>query len=388
LKNKDKIRNTIINLLLDETETTRTELVDYLEIRPATLFEIVNSLKEEGILFEPERKGKKTGRKASKICLNPEFGYYLGIDFEMEHTIGVLLNACGEIVFKKEISSNRGKDIDAGMKEIKEVCNAVIDFLGSKIKLLKGVGFADAGVVDVDNKKAVKAINIKGWENIDLGKIFQDLLDCSCTAYPGPSSRAFMEYHNREGEEKGSLFHMELSCGVGGGFIKEDKVFLGDSYSSMEVGHIVIKENGTLCQCGNKGCLETIAGADGIKRSVDEIIKSGVSTLLCEQPFSIPYFVECVKRNDKAASALAMEICENIGIALASVVSIINPSIIVFSGPLSGLGEFLTTSVMRILSLRCFPSAVDKVRLVTSNLPKESTAAGAGLLMRQKDLLG
>lgn len=384
---KYAIKDTIIKTILKHGHITRTELVAQQDIRPATLFEIINKLKSDGIIDEPERKTIKTGRKASKICLNPDFACYLGIDFEMEHTIGVLIDGSGNTIMKKIVSSPAGKDKKRGLDEIKCICKDAESFLGKDINLLKGVGFSDAGVVDVDNATLIKAVNVDGWENINMKKIFQETMNIDCVAYPGASARAFMEYSEFSRENNGSLFHIELGYGVGGGYVKNDSVFIGDSYSGMEVGHIVINENGTLCQCGNKGCLETIAGAEGIKKSIEKIIESGVPTLLAKEDFSIEYFVDCVRKNDKAACALAMNICECIGIALASVVSILNPAAIVFSGPLSKLDDILISTVKNILSLRCFPSAMDKSKIYVSNLPKEATATGAAYLMRRKYLL-
>ena len=387
MTNKNKIRNALIKLLLQKGDTTRPELVDYLQIRPGTLFEAINTLKTQGILSEPDRKGKKTGRKASRICLNKDHGYYVGLDVEREHTIAVLIDTQGAVCAHEAIASAPEKDAARSMEEIHTALSRIKREAPEAWRKLLGIGFADPGLVDVDRGMALGAVNIPEWKDLDLRTTFHKEYGVDSVIYPASSARAYREYILAGLPADQSLFHVELGIGIGGGFIKNGQPFIGDTYCAMEVGHVVVDSNGAMCQCGNRGCLETLAGENGIKQKVAEIIRSGVQTALAEQDFSVPFFVQCVERNDKAACAAAVEVCEHIGFAMASVVSLLNPGTILFSGPLAQLGEFLTSSVRRILSLRCFPVALDGIQIAVSKLGREDTALGGALLMRQRGLL-
>ena len=129
-------------------------------------------------------------------------------------------------------------------------------------------------------------------------------------------------------EQPASIFRLNTGTGIGGGFIKDGNLFVGDSYRGMEIGHLMIQPDGPLCQCGNRGCLEAIAGESGIRRRVEELIANGVSTELKNGPFSIGRFCELAK-SDKAARMLAHDISAKISSALCTVVALLNPAAII-----------------------------------------------------------
>ena len=90
---------------------------------------------------------------------------------------------------------------------------------------------------------------------------------------------------------------------------------------------------------------------------------------------------------DKLANIIATEVCESIGTALATVVTLLNPTCIVLRGELTGLGDFLISTIRRVLSASCFPQALENLRIELSTLEPDAVARGAALLMRDQILL-
>lgn len=379
------VREKIIELLIEKEQVTRPFLTEYLNMRPATLLEIVDSLKNDGLILEPERKGKKTGRRASPICLNKDYAYFLGIDFQVKYTACVAIDFQGNVVSKAFVESSGKKDIESGKREILDAVSEIKAQLGDKWKNIAGAGFADPGLVDIKKGVSLKAVNIPGWEDFDTGKWLSENYGADSVVYPANLARTFMECLERP-DSAGSLFHLEVDAGIGAGFIKDGKLFIGDSFCGMELGHVVIDPSGPLCQCGNRGCLEAIAGEIGIRKKVLELSQNGVLTELLDGDFSLKKLVDCVNAGDKAACALAHDVCEKIGLGLAAIVALLNPSTIVVSGVLSGLGDLLVGAVKRMLALHCFPSALQVLEIEISSLGEYSTATGAALLMRKKVL--
>ncbi len=383
---RDIIRKQIIARLLATESVTRPELVDELELRPATLYEIIDQMKEDGLLAEPERRGKKTGRKASPLCFDPDYAWVAGIDFQAGYTNGVLIDLQGHIRAKTEIQSPGNKDAASGKKEIFQAIDNLKRHAGDSWRRVKGLAFADPGLVDIENGISLKAVNIPGWECIPAEKWLEDAWKVPAKIFPSTLTRTYMEYHELLPEPPPSLFHMELDIGIGGGFIKNGELFVGDTGCGMEVGHLVVCPDGPLCQCGNRGCLEAMAGEAGIRKKVTEMVSSGVQTELSSSNFSIPAFISCVNRNDKAACSLAYELCEYIGLGLSSIVTILNPSEIILSGKLARLDHFIIEAVKRTMSMHCFPSALENLNIRFTSLDKTATATGAALLYRKQFL--
>ena len=379
----DNLRSVILKMILQDREITRPELVESTGARAASIFDAVDSLKQEGILCEPDRTGKRTGRRAPRLKLNPDYGWTVGIDFQVRKTIGMIVDTAGEIRMSEEFPALERGSLTACRNEIRAVLQKLREQAGTEWGRVKGIGFADPGLVDVQQGLSIRAVNVPGWENARTGEWLTREYRVPAGVWPEGMVKTFMEYQVRGREIHGSLFHLGLDDGIGGGFIKDGECFIGDTNQAMEIGHIVIDPAGPLCQCGNRGCLEALAGENGIRRKIHEAISSGVDTVLNLEQFNLRYFTECAKY-DKAAHIIASEISDSIGRALAVAVALLNPSMVVLSGELTGLGDLLLESIHRVLSLSCFSGAVHNLKLEFSKLGKPDTARGAALLMRNR----
>lgn len=380
---KSDLRSEILDILLQNGGATRPELVETTGIRAASVFEAVDALKREGILCEPGRTGKRTGRKAPHLQLNPEYFWTVGIDFQVSRTIGTVVNLAGEICCSAELPALERDSLTACRNEIREILRLLREKTGDGWSKIRGIGFADPGLVDVRQGLSIRAVNVPGWENTRTGEWLVRENGVESGVWPEGMVKTFMEYQIRGSGMHGSLFHLGMDGGIGGGFIKDRECFIGDTNLAMEIGHIVIAPDGPLCQCGNRGCLEAIAGETGIRRRIHEAISSGVDTILNLNQFSLKHFTECA-RQDKTARIIASEVSDSIGRALAVVVALLNPSLIVLSGELTGLDDLLLESIRRVLNLSCFSGAVRDLKLEFSRLEKNDTARGAAILMRNR----
>ncbi|MFA6478006.1 MAG: ROK family protein [Victivallaceae bacterium] len=366
---------------------TRTDFVRQTGIRPATVFEVVDELKQDGIISELERKGKKTGRVSPAITFNMDYLWLLGIDFQFKKTIGVITDLNGKVIASAEAPGLSRKGLEDCRNEIRTVVTALKNQVGVDWKIVAGAGFSDPGIVDIEHGISLKAVNLQGWENFNSGTWLREMTGLRhALILPETIVGTYMEYYSRFPQPPESLFHMEMGTGIGGGFVKDGTLFIGGNSRGMEIGHIVIMPEGPLCRCGNRGCLEAIAGEAGLKRRVAELINNGVNTALKTENFTIAAFCELAGR-DKAARMLAYDISSKISNALATVVTLLNPSMIVLSGELAGLGNILTDTIKRELPLRCMPGAADNLAIEISALDEYATARGAALMLREKILL-
>lgn len=332
---KSDLRAEIIDKMLLFSSITRPELVRLTGTRAATVFEVVDELKKEGILNEPERHGKKTGRKAPALTFHPDCFWCAGIDFQVRKTIGAVTDMTGTV--QATADSPRGSELVERLPE-RDPRNPPppAGTARREMESRQRNRFCRSGLVDIEKGISIRAVNVPGWENAQTGKWLETENGVKARLWPECMVKTYMEYLSRLRREEPpkSLFHMGMDDGIGGGFIKDGRCFTGDSNQGMEIGHIIIAPNGPLCQCGNRGCLEAIAGETGIRRKIREALNSGVDTELSLDEFSLAKFVECAKY-DKAAKIIANEVCDSIGTALAVAVALLNPSMIVLSGELT-----------------------------------------------------
>lgn len=384
---KDDIKQALLKELCSKRQLTRLEFIKARGIRAATVFAAVDELKRAGLIYEPERKGAKTGRKSPFLQLNPGYANFVGLELQPNKLTGLVIDAGGEIITQAVLSLDNTPDA----RKLTLAMDQILLRLKSQSNCdwgeIKAIGFADPGLVDIKNKISLRAVNVPGWENIETGRILRQMTACQeSLVVPETVARTFAEYYARCPESPQSIFQMGLDAGIGGGFIKNGELFIGDNHRGMEIGHVVIVPDGPLCQCGNRGCLEAVAGEAGIKRKICELIINGVDTELSLDNFSLAAFVAAAKR-DRAAMVLANELCESISLALATVIALLNPSIIVLSGELTNLGSVLTDTIKRILRTHCFPGALEKLSLEISTLDEYATARAVALMCRNQVIL-
>jgi predicted NBD/HSP70 family sugar kinase len=384
MSRKEYIKAELLKELCFKSQLTRLEFIKSRGIRAATVFAAVDELKNAGLVCEPERKGEKTGRKSPLLKLNPACGCFAGLELQAHRLTGVMIDGGGKIVTKAVLSFDDNSDLRKLTLAVDQLLLRLKTQSGSDWNKLRGIGFADPGLVDIQNKISLRAVNLPGWENVETGRILRQMTACSETlVVPETVARTFAEYYSRCPKSPKSLFQMSLDAGIGGGFIKNGELFIGDSYRGMEIGHIVISPNGPLCQCGNRGCLEAVAGEFGIKRKINELIVNGVDTELSIEDFSLAAFVRAAGR-DRAAMALANEVCESISLGLATVIALLNPSTIVLSGELTKLGNVLMNTIKRILGTHCFQGAVENLSLEISTLDEYAAATAAAVMCRNQ----
>ena len=382
MSRREHLQKIILRRLLFYGRTTRPELVAMTGCRAATVFEAIDALKSSGMVVEPERRGKKTGRRAPELECSRSCAYFLGLELQPEGIVGVVTDSCGDIVEQCE-KRFAAPNADEARSGIKNCVSSLRQRVGDQWELVRGVGFADPGLADIERGVSIRAVNLPGWENFDTGEWLANLCQVPAGVWPGEMVKTRMEYLTRLPDAPESLFHLGTNGGIGGGFIKGGKLFVGSSCQGMEIGHLVVDREGPLCSCGNRGCLEAVAGKTGIENSVRQALKSGVDTELEAENFSIRRFVECSRR-DKTARIIAEKIAGHIGEALASAVTLLNPAMIVISGELANLGDLLLDAVRRTLELNCFAGAVRKLKLELSILEPGDTARGAAMMMRDR----
>ena len=383
----NQLERVILELLLAESQITRKRILEASPTRPATLLAVVSDMARRGILHEPQRTGRNTGSRASLIELNPRSGLFIGLELDLNATTGVCVDAQGKILFQERLTAEVPLDRSAAQEQVAAVIEKLRHQLGADWALVRGLGFADPGLVDTRRGVSLKAVNLAGWEQLPTGDWLAKLSGLPVQVVGAPFARAYAEYVNMGAQRPRSLVHVQLDEGIGAGLIEDGRLYLGASGCAMEIGHVVVQESGPLCRCGNRGCLEVVAGIVGIRHRLAEMARQRVISPLTREPFSIALWQECLRKGDKVAGNLNAEVGQSVGQAVASLTCILNPDIIIFSGSLTGLGASLIEQIRQVLSQHCLPQALEHLDLRVSTLGETGTAWGGALFARRQALL-
>lgn len=253
---------------------------------------------------------------------------------------------------------------------------------GKKVTHL-GVGVAG----DIDSAQGVVRVSPNlGWKRVPLRKLIQKHIRCQVTVENDANAAAWGLYQTQAPKYVKNVIVMTLGTGVGGGIILDGKLFRGSTGSAGEVGHINIDENGPLCNCGNRGCLETYVGGPHIMRKVRAALGKGRRSLLQNifqnnpddlTPFAV---AQAAHRGDAFAKSVWNEVGHALGVAVGDLVYVLNPEMIYFTGGVAQAQELILKPLWRTLSQRAFKTPIGAVKIKVASEASQIGVIGASLL--------
>jgi glucokinase len=315
----------------------------------------------------------------------------IGVDLGGTTTKMALIHHDGEIFHKWEIPtdvSNNGNNI---LDDIAKSIEEKLTYFKTSKESVKGIGMGAPGPVNLETGVIYEAVNL-GWkDNYPLAEKLGSLTGLPVVVDNDANCAAIGEMWMGAGLGSKNLVCVTLGTGVGGGVIVNGDIVHGIKGAAGEIGHITVKpENGYLCNCGNTGCLETIASATGIVRAaVDKMKETKASSVLNDVidekgGVSSKLIFDSARDGDSLAKEIIDEITSYLGLALANVGNVLNPEYIVIGGGVSAAGEILLKPLQYHFEKFAFTTVAKSTKLVLATLGNDAGVIGAAWLVKNK----
>lgn len=360
---------------------SRVEVARRLGLSRAAVTTIVNDLMECEIINETERVNSHNGRPPIVLEVNPNRGYVVGIDFGATHLSLLLADLSTRIL--KEI------EVKLDIKQGPEFCLAEADRqmrdmlansgLTFKDVLAFGTGFpgpvvAEAGIV-------LSPPIMPGWDRYPIREMLEKQWETPVSVNNDAELGALGEWAAGAGRGERNLAYIKVGTGIGAGLLLDGQIYRGVTGSAGEIGHLTIEENGPLCSCGNHGCLEALAGGHAIALQAQEAVKAGARTQLSNiQPVESITAREvsaAARRGDLLAQQILRQAGERIGVAIAGLVNLFNPGMVIMGGGVAQSGDILLEPIRQAVEKRSLPASTRVVRITTAMLGRRSSSMGA-----------
>lgn len=257
-------------------------------------------------------------------------------------------------------------------------------------ELLRGKKAAHIGIGvagDIDSARGIVRVSPNlGWKRVPLKRLMERFLHCRVSVENDAKAAAWGLYRTQVSPSVKNLLVLTLGTGVGGGIILNGSVYRGATGSAGEIGHMIINENGPLCNCGNRGCLETFVGAPHITRKVREDLERGqassLQSLVRENPDQLsPYMLAVAANNGDAYAQSVWEgVGHALGVALGNFVYLFNPEMIYLTGGVSQANRLILTPLWQTLKTRTFKTPIGAVQIKTARGAAHIGVIGASLL--------
>ncbi|MCP4402571.1 MAG: ROK family transcriptional regulator [bacterium] len=375
----------ILNLLRLRPGISRVEIVELTGLGKATVSTIISGFINEGIAFE-EGTGEQlgpAGRRPVKLKLNEQLCLSVGVELTGSECIATLTDLYSEPL-RVVRHPMPNVSVEASVAVIIKAISELVD--GYDLSKVLGVGVGVPGPVDVTRQRVIQAENLD-WFDVPLGSLLTKELDKPVLIVKRQNAGALGEYRYGIGKNTDNLLYISIGIGIGGGIITNGKLYEGHGGGACEIGHMTIVPDGYRCKCGNSGCLETVASCPAIAVRAKEQIRTGRETMLIDrtsslpQPITIVAIIQAAQQGDALAIEVIREAAGYMGSAVANVVNLLNPAMVIFGGELAALGDLFFEPIRETVRSHAFPISLTDLQIVPGALGPRAAAIGAAALI-------
>ncbi len=377
-------RRLILDTIRQQGSISRADIAKITKLNPSTVTRIVTDLIEQGFVQEIGYADSQGGRKPILVDLVPDAVHIIGINVETTVIIGIVSNLIGEIIceVKQPITSNDKESILAN------VINT-ITILQSKTRQTQdkiiGIGVAMHGLVDSKQGIALYPPSF-GWKHLPIVEILEQHFHLPVRLENNARAMALGELWFGAGRNLTNFIALKVGFGIGSGIILKGQIFHGVNSTAGEVGHTTVTVDGPLCDCGNYGCLETLASVKAIVKNAQLAIKSGESSQILDLAQKADlvrpeHIFAAADQNDPLALRLLQESGRYLGITLASLVNLLNPSKILLGGDIVPALKHILPTLETAVQTRAMEIPAQNLVIQPIALGEHSVAIGAVTLI-------
>jgi glucokinase len=253
---------------------------------------------------------------------------------------------------------------------------------------VKAIGIASPGPLDPHSGTVLATPNIPEWQDFPLTAKLSEHFNVPAYLDNDANMAGLAEWQFGAGKGHQDLVYLTISTGIGGGVITNGCLLQGFHGMGAELGHIIIDPEGPLCGCGRRGHIESFSSGPSIARYVAEQLAAGQkSSLQSEATLSAAHIAEAAGAGDALAISAFERAGYYLGIAVANFLAIFDPSILIFGGGVSQVGDLLFKPFEESLRKHTFhPHYLDNLVITKAALGDDAGLLGALALARMKSV--
>ncbi len=289
-----------------------------------------------------------------------------------------------------KLSTKSERGFDAVVARIARCVRDVVDEADLSLKNIRAIGIGAPGAIDPDSGEVIFAPNLR-WKDAPLKKELERALDVPVFV-ENDCNICTLGVH--EVELKGKprdLIGIFLGTGIGGGLILDGKLYGGFNKTAGELGHMVIQVGGPKCGCGNNGCFEALASRTAIFREIQKAVKDGGKTVLTEMlgsdlaELKSGDLRKALRKGDKLVEKVIEDAAEYTGIAIANLINIFNPEVVVVGGGvIDALEDEMMSIIVETALDYAMPGTTKGIEIIASKLGDLAGITGGAVLAKQK----
>lgn len=383
------IKQKILGLCVNEGDFSIADISKEIGSSIPTITKLVGELIDEGFLDDMGKQDTGGGRRPSLYGLNPNAGYIVGVDIHKKSLSIAVTDFKGHNTYFKDGIDFILQSSESSIDQMCAIIRQHTEKAGINESKIRAYGFNITGRV---NKEHGYCFEYFFGEGRTITDVLKERL--KKPVYVDNDSRAmtYGEYICGVAGNESNMLFFNVTWGLGMGMITDGKLSYGKSGFSGEIGHMPILNNNQICQCGKIGCLETGASGYALHRIFLEKLASGRASLLAdkyrnETEITLDDILEAIQKEDVLAIEAIEEIGFSLGKAIACMINIFNPELVVIGGEVASARDYLLFPIKSAINKHSLNMINRDTTIKFSKLGRKTGAIGACMLSRSK-LLG
>ena len=361
-------RDEIVAALRRHGALSRPAIGAHTGLSRATVAGIVAELIDDGAAIELDaaREGR-AGRPATQVQLTRDAGVVIGVDIDRQHVRVAAADAGHQILSERVAPAEAdARDAEHGLAAAEALIEAVLDDAGVERGEVDMVGVGIPGPVTAAGELGSSTI-LPGWSGVRAQERISARLGLPVLVDNDANLGALGEWTAGAGRGRANVAYIKAAAGVGCGLVLGGAPFRGVGGTAGELGHTIVVPGGAMCRCGNRGCLETVAGVPAL------LTKLGGT----HGRLTLADVLERAHGGEADCMSVIADAGAAIGTAAANLCNLINPELIVVGGDLAPAGDLVLEPLREALRAAAISSAAADVEVVAGALGERAELLGA-----------
>jgi predicted NBD/HSP70 family sugar kinase len=368
---RERNRERLKVALREAGAASRAELARRTGLSRTTVASLVAELEQAGVLVEREegsRASARGGRPPRLLSFSRSAGVAIGIDFGKRHLRVAVADLSHAILAEAEGPARAEDPAEAGLEAAAALVEDVMARAGVERSKVVGVGMGLPGPIDRRSGRVGSSSILPGWIGVRAAEELGSRLGLPVSVDNDANLGALAELHWGAAAGRRNVAYLKVSTGIGAGLIVEGRLFHGAGGMAGELGHAIVDEQGPVCGCGKRGCLETLAGASALVDLLEPRLGRTISTA---------ELLALAGAGDSGARRVIADGGMHIGGVLATLCDLFNPELIVVGGELSAAGDVLLDPMREQVHRNAIPATARDVEIVGGVLGARAELLGA-----------
>lgn len=358
--------------------TSRSEIARQTGLSTTTVSDLVRVLLHEGVIAElAERPESVThsGRPPALLTFSPARGGAVGVHLAHDHVHLGLTDLAGSVLAERSAELNVDHEPMEALAYTAEAALDLIGEVGLKPDAIAGLGVALSAPTSSATGGVAAGPVLPDWQAIDVAGDLERRTGLHVEVGNDANLGAIAERRFGAAQGTDHFLYVMLSDGVGAGLFLGGRLYEGLTGRAGELGHVTVVPNGYVCRCGNRGCLETIAGARAL---------TGALTLTRGARTTLRDVIDLATAGDPGARRVVADAGSAIGAALAGICTVLDPALVIIGGETSQAGDALLDAARDALATAMTPLREHPVRVASGTLGEQAQVLGAVTLVTQR----